>query len=106
MADAMKGVTGQNVTMAEVVESRSAKEVIRAITLIFVKYRSLGIPLYRMHRDRAKEFLAKPVQQWCLEHNLLLTMTAGPRSQCTSRDGGQPSEEEAATGSQALRGPG
>ena len=58
-------------------ESRSAREVIRAISLIFVKYRSLGIPLYRMHCDRAKEFLARPVQQWCLEHNLLLTMTAG-----------------------------
>ena len=77
MADAMKGVAVQNVTMAEVMESRSAREVIRAISLIFVKYRSLGIPLYRMHCDRAKEFLARPVQQWCLEHNLLLTMTAG-----------------------------
>ena len=74
MADAMKGVTVQNVTMAEV---RSARDVIRAISLIFVEYRSLGIPLYRMRCDRAKEFLAKPVQQWCLEHNLLLTMTAG-----------------------------
>ena len=30
-----------------------------------------------MRCDRAKESLAKPVQQWCLEHNLLLTMTAG-----------------------------
>ena len=44
MADAMKGVTVQNVTMAEVMESRSAREVIRAISLIFVKYPQPGHP--------------------------------------------------------------
>ena len=77
MAEALKGVKVQNVTMTEVMETRSATEVIRALNLIFVKYRSLGIPLYRMHCDRAKEFLSKQVQHWCLEHNLLLTMTSG-----------------------------
>ena len=77
MAEALKGVKVQNVTMTEVMETRSATEVIRALNLIFVKYRSLGIPLYRMRCDRAKEFLSKQVQHWCLEHNLLLTMTSG-----------------------------
>ena len=77
MKDALRGYQVQNVTAVEPLESRKTKDVLLALGLLFSKYRSMGIPLYRMHCDRAKEFLAKPVRQWCAERNMILTLTGG-----------------------------
>ena len=77
MKDALRGYQVQNVTAVELLESRKTKDVLLALGLLFSKYRSMGIPLYRMHCDRAKEFLAKPVRQWCAERNMILTLTGG-----------------------------
>ena len=57
MKDALQGYQVQNVTAVELLESRKTKDVLLALGLLFSKYRSMGIPLYRMHCDRAKEFL-------------------------------------------------
>ena len=73
MKDALRGYQVQNVTAVELLESRKTKDVLLALGLLFSKYRSMGIPLYRMHCNRA-EFLAK---QWCAERNMILTLTGG-----------------------------
>ena len=63
-----------HVTMVEPVSSRGTNEVLRALTLLLVKMRSLGIHVYRLHGDRAKELLAHKTEQWCSQQKLIRTL--------------------------------
>ena len=77
MKDMLSGYEVQNLTMVEPMESRETGEVLRALGMLYTRYRALGIPLYRLHGDRARELISKGVQRWCLERDLRLTVTGG-----------------------------
>ena len=72
-----KDVTVRNITFAEPIADRNVHNVLPAIAKIYARLRSLGCPVYRMHSDRAREFLARPVHQWCLDRGIVQTMTPG-----------------------------
>ena len=72
-----KDVTVRNLTFAEPIADRNVHNVLPAIAKIYARLRSLGCPVYRMHSDRAREFLARPVHQWCLDRGIVQTMTPG-----------------------------
>ena len=53
-------VTVKNVTFVETIESRNSQHVLPAIAKIYSRLRQLGLPVMRLHSDRAREFLAAP----------------------------------------------
>ena len=67
----------QNITMVEPMASRSAKDLLEALNRVYSRYRALGIPIYRFHSDRAKEFIGKTVRQWIATKTLWQTSTGG-----------------------------
>lgn len=66
-----------HVTMVEPVSGRGTAEVLRALTLLLVKMKALGIHVYRLHGDRAKELLSHKTEQWCNQHRLIRTLGGG-----------------------------
>eukprot|EP00438_Fugacium_kawagutii_P007554 Skav217693 [mRNA] locus=scaffold1925:59391:64646:+ [translate_table: standard] len=67
----------QNLTFVEVVPSRAAQDVLPALARIYCRLRSLNLPLYRVHTDRAREFLAAPIRRWLLDRGVISTLTPG-----------------------------
>ena len=61
----LKNVKVTSLTFAIPMRSRHSHEVVRALSLMYGKIRSLNLPLIRIHTDRAREFLARPVQHGC-----------------------------------------
>ena len=45
----------------------------------------LQIPMYRLHSDRAKEFLSAEVKRWATMHQLMQTYTAGDEPEGNAR---------------------
>ena len=85
MQAATERVTVQNVTLFEPLASRQTHEVIQGLDRIWAQYRALGIQCYRFHSDRAREFVAKPVQQWIAKHGMIQTVTEGDDAQSNGR---------------------
>ena len=77
MEAATKPFPIQNVTLMEVLSSRSTKDVIPALSRLLARFRALGIPTYRFHSDRARELLGRPVRDWVGLHNMVQTATCG-----------------------------
>ena len=67
----------QNITLMEVLPSRSTKDVIQSLSRLLARFRALGIPTYRFHSDRARELLARPTRDWVGSHNMIQTATCG-----------------------------
>ena len=74
MEAATKPFPIQNITLMEVLSSKSTKDVIPALSRLLARFRALGIPTYRFHSDRARELLARPVRDF---HNMVQTATCG-----------------------------
>ena len=55
----LKEVEVVNLTLAVPLRSRHATEVLRAVSNLYVRLRGLGLPIYRLHSDRAREFTGK-----------------------------------------------
>ena len=70
-------VTVKNVTFVETIESRHSQHVLPAIAKIYSRLRQLGLPVMRLHSDRAREFLAAPLRRWAQHRDIVLTKTAG-----------------------------
>ena len=66
-----------NLTFVETLESRNSKHIVAAIAKIYCRLRSLGLPLLRLHTDRAKELIGTPVRQWTMARGIAPTMTSG-----------------------------
>ena len=81
----MKNVKVTSLTFAIPMRSRHSHEVVRALSLMYGKIRSLNLPLIRIHMDRAREFLARPVQQWMQSRNVMQTVAAGDEAQGSGR---------------------
>ena len=67
----------QNITLFEPLGSRASNEVLSALDRVWVRFRALGIPMVRLHSDRAKEMLSKPVRAWAGRRGLYQTFTSG-----------------------------
>eukprot|EP00438_Fugacium_kawagutii_P036614 Skav217824 [mRNA] locus=scaffold889:271892:280114:- [translate_table: standard] len=67
----------RNVTLVEILESRSAHHVLPALARMYSKLRLLGLPLFRLHSDRARELLSAPIRRWTLDRDILTTLTTG-----------------------------
>ena len=74
-----------NLTLAAPLRSRHASEVQKALTYFYCKLRALGLPILRIHTDRAKEFVSKQLAQWMRDHNVLHTTSSGDESQGSAR---------------------
>ena len=85
LEDAKEPVQLQNVTFVEPLESRSQHHLLAALQTIRAKVRALGIPIFRFHSDRAREFLSQPIKRWCLENQQVQTMSAGDDPQANGR---------------------
>ena len=75
----------QNVSFVELLPSRHTRDLLHGMNLIRAQARCLGLPIVRIHTDRAKEFVGKEVRRWCDEHGYLQTMTAGDDHQANGR---------------------
>ena len=78
-------ISVQHVTMMHPMASRHSSEVIHGLNLLTTRYAYLGIHVARIHSDRAKEFLAKPVQRWLASKAYLQTMTDGDNPASNAR---------------------
>ena len=76
----LKEVEVVNLTLAVPLRSRHAPEVLRAVSSIYVRLRGLGLPIYRLHSDRAREFTGKLMRDWILSHDMEHTTTAADES--------------------------
>ena len=70
-------VVMQNLTFMEPSESRHQGDVLAALQVLRARIRALGVPVLRLHTDRAKEFLSRPVRQWCREMQMVQTLSSG-----------------------------
>ena len=75
----------QNLTFVEMMSSRAASDVVQALSLIHARVRATGIPLFRLHSDRAREMVSRPVQAWAASRKLRQTLTAGDDVQANGR---------------------
>lgn len=53
----------KNLTFTEVIPSRAVKDVLPALARIYARLRYLGLPLHRIHCDRACELTSAPVRR-------------------------------------------
>ena len=79
----------QNITFAEVIPDRTVESLVRALSRLHAKYRMLGIQVYRLHTDRERSFASVPIQKWCEQRQLRLTLTAGDDSKANGRIEGE-----------------
>lgn len=74
-----------NLTQTLPLRSRNARDVAQATGLIYTRLRSLGIPVMRVHHDRAKEFLSSDFKRWIAVRDLQQSTTAGDEPQTNER---------------------
>ena len=84
-----EGFSMKQLTFVEVVKSRHVKHILPAVSKIYARLRSLGLPLYRLHTDRAKEFVSEQMRAWALERHLVSTMTPGSSFKTNGRVEGE-----------------
>ena len=78
-------VTLQNLTIVEPIADRSSKSIVDALGLIHTRFKAMGVPMTRLHSDRAKEFLSQGVRRWATSKELVQTMTAGDSPEKTDQ---------------------
>ena len=83
--EAEKPLKIQNLTMMAPLTSRHVKHVLPALQILHARFRSLGIPMLRMHSDRAKEFISRPVRAWTAQVGMYQTVTSGDDSKSNGR---------------------
>ena len=89
LVEEAQNVAVKQVTLVEPVKSRAVKHVLPALARMHCRLRSLGLPLYRLHSDRAKEFCSEPIKTWALERDVVTTMTPGSSYKANSRVEGE-----------------
>ena len=85
LVDEAKNVTVRQLTFVCPVKSRSVKHLLPALSRVYARLRALGLPVYRIHSDRAREFSSTEMQNWALERNILTTMTSGSSFKANGR---------------------
>ncbi|CAE7216076.1 Cfap91 [Symbiodinium sp. CCMP2592] len=72
-ADLKDTVEYQNLHFMIPLKTRTAPEVEAAIRLLYVQLRSEGLPLQRVHSDRARELRGEGIRKWLLERDVYPT---------------------------------
>ena len=72
-----EGTVVKQFTFVEVVASRHSSHVLPAIAKIYTRLRYLGMPVYRLHSDRAAELRSGALKKWCAERDIYRTFTDG-----------------------------
>ncbi|CAE7940178.1 unnamed protein product, partial [Symbiodinium necroappetens] len=77
VADLRKPIELQMLRFRIPLERHTGKEILECIQVLYVQLRAMGLPLTRLHSDRAREFRVKPVRKWCRERDIYQTFTEG-----------------------------
>ena len=77
VADLSKPIELQMLRFCIPLERRTGKEILECIQDLYVQLRAMGLPLTRIHSDRAREFRVKPVRKWCRDRDIYQTFTEG-----------------------------
>eukprot|EP00435_Cladocopium_sp_Y103_P033610 s2015_g8.t1 len=64
-------------TLVEVVPDRRASSVLSALSRMHARLRYLGLPILRLHSDRAGELRSKAQRKWAEDRKILRTYTDG-----------------------------
>ena len=67
----------QHVTVAHVMSSRATPEVIHGLNSILTQYKTMGLPVHRIHSDKARELVSRQVRKWATERLIQQTTTGG-----------------------------
>ncbi|OLQ12847.1 Retrovirus-related Pol polyprotein from transposon TNT 1-94 [Symbiodinium microadriaticum] len=65
-----------DIPMVEILPTKSAKAIVSALNKFYARLRSWGLPVYRMHSDRARELTDPLVTQWAAHRGIYKTTTA------------------------------
>ena len=65
--------TVKQITMTEILENRGGQ--VEAISRFHARLRFLGLPVLRLHSDRAGEYQSRAFDRWCRERNVMRTFT-------------------------------
>ena len=77
--------TVKQLTFVEIVPDRRAPSIVSAISRIYARIRHLGLPLLRLHSDRARELQSKHLRKWANDRSILRTYTDGDSWKCNGR---------------------
>ena len=77
VADLRKPMELQMLRFCVPLERHTGKEILECIQDLYVQLRAMGLPLTRIHGDRAREFRVKPVRKWCRDRDIYQTFTEG-----------------------------
>ena len=77
LVEQSENIAVQQLTFVQPVNSRAVKHLLPALSRLHARIRALGLPLYRIHSDRAKEFSSAEMQAWAADRDILTTMTSG-----------------------------
>ena len=77
LVEECKQVKVKTLTFTETIASRHTSNLLEGIAKIYSRIRSLGLPVLRLHADRAREFTSQVVQNWCHQRDVVPTYTCG-----------------------------
>ncbi|CAE7432980.1 GIP [Symbiodinium microadriaticum] len=66
-----------SVYLARPMKSRKKKDALRAVQELYVQLRSHGLPLCRLHMDRARELQTDALEAWAAARDIEVTRTQG-----------------------------
>ena len=75
----------KNLTFAVPLKLRHNDDLRQAVTQIYVKTKTMALPVQRVHTDRAKEFVGERFQKWIKDHDLFHAMSSGSEPQGNAR---------------------
>ncbi|CAE7419793.1 unnamed protein product [Symbiodinium necroappetens] len=64
-----------DIPMVEILPMKSAKAIVSALNRFYARLRSWGLPVYRLHSDRARELTDPLVTQWAAHRGIYKTTT-------------------------------
>ena len=80
-----RAVPVKNLTVAVPLRSRAAGDVLKAVSKVYARMRTMRLPIVRLHTDRAREFSGSTFQGWCESRDIFHTMTSGDDPTSNSR---------------------
>ena len=74
-----------NLTFALPLRSRHASDILEVTAMIYGKLKMWGLPLHRVHTDRAREFTSRQFTTWLHQRDVVHTTTGGDEHQGCAR---------------------
>ena len=83
--EAGDGIEFDTFYVARPLRSRVSSEVCSAVQELFLTLKAEGLPISRVHADRARELRTVPLRRWLLERGALCTYAEGQAPQANGR---------------------